>query len=78
MKKHPYDEAADREIAKHNGVRVVERYRTGGNKMCVVLEYRGKQSKVFYPATPSDKFRGPKRHANDIRRVLREQLGIAD
>lgn len=61
MKRHPYEAAADRELAKFPAVRVVE--------------HGGQRRSIFYPCTPSD-CRGIRRHLQDIRRVLRE-MGVA-
>lgn len=72
-KSHPYDEAADREIANFPGARVVSR-ETGTKQRRLVLEYRGQQRTVFYPKTPSD-HRGPMRHACDVRKILRNMGG---
>lgn len=69
MKPHPYEAAAAAELAKHPGVRVVGRERRG-KSMALVLEFNGQQRRVFYPCTPSD-HRGPPRHVQDIRLVLR-------
>lgn len=71
MRRHPYDEAADREVARFPGARVVERDLTG-RKRRLVVEFGGARRCVFYPHTPGDRFRGPARHACDVRRVLQE------
>lgn len=73
MSRHPYDEAADRELARFPAVRVVARERRGKHR-ALVLEHAGTQRCVFYPGSPSDHL-GPRKHCKDIRRVLRE-LGV--
>lgn len=75
MRRHPYDDAADREVARFPGACVVERDPTG-RKRRLVVEFEGKKRCVFYPHTPGDKARGPARHACDVRRV-RQELGAA-
>ena len=68
---HPYDEAADRELARWPGVVVVDRATMPSGHRRLVLEYRGKRRFVVYPGSPSDQ-RAVHRHLQDIRRVLRQ------
>lgn len=70
MKRHPYEEAADRELAKW-GAQVVDRIKATSGHRRLVLEYRGVQRFVAYPGTPRDCKCGPRNHVQDIRRVLR-------
>lgn len=71
-RKHPYDEAADRELARWPGVVVIDRATMPSGHRRLVLEYRGKRRFVVYPGTPRDNKRGPRNHVQDIRRVLRQ------
>jgi len=70
LKRHPHDEAADRELSQFPAVRVVCREFRGKSR-ALVVEFDGKCRSIFYPQTPSD-HRGVHRHLQDIRRVLAE------
>lgn len=69
---HPYDAAADRELARWPGVVVLDRATMPSGHRRLVLEYRGKRRFVVYPGSPSDSRTGAKNHVQDIRRVLRQ------
>ena len=69
-RRHPYDDLADRELSAWPGVQW-ERDESGKH-LALRLTYAGESRKVHYPFTPSDKWRGPLNHVQDIRRVLRE------
>lgn len=70
-RRHPYDAAADRELAKWPGAVVLDRAVMPSGHRRLVIEYRGKRRFVVHPASPSDAKRGVRNHVQDIRRVLR-------
>lgn len=71
MRRHPYDEHADRELARWPGVVIVDRATMPSGHRRLVLEYKGKRRFIVYPGTPRDSKHGPRNHVQDIRRVLR-------
>lgn len=71
MRRHPYDEHADRKLAKWPGVVVLDRATMPSGHRRLVLEYRGQRRFIVYPGTPRDNKHGPRNHVQDIRRVLR-------
>jgi hypothetical protein len=69
---HPYDDAADRELAKWPGVVVLARVVVSSGHRHLILEYKGQRRFVVHPASPSDSRTGARNHVQDIRRVLRQ------
>jgi hypothetical protein len=70
-RRHPYDEAADAELAHWSGV-TWERLAQGRKALSLVVSYRGVTRKVHYPITPSDSRTGALNHVQDLRRTLRD------
>ena len=73
MKSHmaDYDAAAQDEVARWPGAQIVEIV-TGRKHRKTVIGFGGNTPFVVSPATSRDTKRGPMRHCNDIRKVLRE------
>ena len=65
----PYQQMAELELAHWPGVQF--RVEVTGRHEKVFLTYAGRTQFLVRPATPSD-HRGPKKHACDIKRKLRE------
>jgi hypothetical protein len=70
-RRHPYEIAADAELAQWPGV-AWQRLAQGRKSMAAVVTYMGKARKVHYPITPSDSSTGPLNHVQDLRRTLRD------
>lgn len=66
-----YDAAAEEEIARWPGAAIVETI-TGRKHRKTFISFNGNTRFVVSPATTGDGKRGPMRHCNDIRKVLRE------
>lgn len=66
-----YDSAAQEEVARWPGAAIIEIV-TGRKHRKTYLAFGGNTRFVVSPASGSDGRRGAMRHANDIRKVLRE------
>ena len=69
-RRHPYDDAADSELAHWPGVRW-QRLAQGRKALVLAVTYAGATRKVTYPITPSDSRTGALNHVQDLRRTLR-------
>lgn len=67
-RRHPYDEATDRELARWPGVTVEREYR--GVHLGLVVTFGRRSRTVIFAASPSDGARGLQNHLGVLRRVL--------
>jgi len=70
-RRHPYDAAADGELAHWPGV-TWERPPPGRKTLALAITYAGATRRVHYPITPSDSGKGALNHVQDVRRTLRD------
>ena len=63
----PHEEYADEELARWPGVQATREFTKRHKRL--VLTFRGQSRVVTYPSSSSD-WRGPMKHACDIKRTL--------
>jgi len=69
MRRHPYDEATERELARWPGVTAEREFR--GVHLALVISLGARSRSVIYAATPSDGARGLQNHLAVLRRMLK-------
>lgn len=70
-RRHPYEHAAQRELAAWPDVQA-EWLPARGKHPALRLTYAGASRRVVYPGTPGETFRGLLNHVHDVRRALRD------